>query len=123
MNQNKKFSITARFKSFFYAFQGIKLFLKTQHNAWIHTASGIVVIVLGFLLKVNITEWCLLITAISMVFITEMLNTAIEFLCDFVSPQIHPQIKKIKDVSAAAVLISAIAAIAIGLIIFLPKFF
>lgn len=56
-----------------------------------------------------------------MVFITEMLNTAIEFLSDFVSPGIHPQIKKVKDVSAAAVLIASIGAIVIGIIVFLPK--
>lgn len=122
MNQNKKFSTNARFKSFYFAFQGLKLFFKTQHNAWIHAVSALIVIVLGFLLKINSAEWCWLIVAISMVFITEMLNTAIEFLCDFVSPEIHPQIKKIKDVSAAAVLIAALAAVAIGMIIFLPKF-
>lgn len=122
MNQNKKFSTNARFKSFYFAFQGLKLFFKTQHNAWIHAVSALIVIVLGFLLKVNSAEWCWLIVAISMVFITEMLNTAIEFLCDFVSPEIHPQIKKIKDVSAAAVLIAALAAVTIGMIIFLPKF-
>lgn len=122
MNQNKKFSTNARFKSFYFAFQGLKLFFKTQHNSWIHAVSALMVIVFGFLLKINSTEWCWLIIAISMVFITEMLNTSIEFLCDFVSPEIHPQIKKIKDVSAAAVLIASFAAIAIGLIIFLPKF-
>lgn len=123
MIPNKKFSSKARLKSFYFAFQGLKLFFKTQHNAWIHAVSAIIVIVLGFLLKINSAEWCWLIVAISTVFITEMLNTAIEFLCDFVSPEIHPQIKKIKDVSAAAVLIAALAAVAIGMIIFLPKFF
>jgi diacylglycerol kinase len=56
-----------------------------------------------------------------MVFITEMLNTALEFLSDFVSPDIHPQIKKVKDVAAAAVLIASIGAAVIGLMIFLPK--
>ena len=121
MNQSKKFSIKARFKSFYFAFQGLKVFFKTQHNSWIHAVAALVVIFLGFILKVDITEWCWLVTAISMVFITELLNTAIEFLCDFVSPGIHPQIKKIKDISAAAVLIAAIAAVVVGVIIFLPK--
>ena len=121
MNQSKKFSIKARFKSFYFAFQGLKVFFKTQHNSWIHAIAALVVIFLGFILKVDITEWCLLVTVISMVFISELLNTAIEFLCDFVSPGIHPQIKKIKDISAAAVLIAAIAAVVVGVIIFLPK--
>lgn len=123
MIPNKKFSTKARLKSFYYAFQGLKLFFQTQHNAWIHAVSAIVVILLGFLFNINTTEWCWLIVAIAMVFITEMLNTAIEFLCDFVSSEIHPQIKKVKDVSAAAVLIASVAAVAIGLILFLPKFF
>ena len=52
-----------------------------------------------------------------------MLNTAIEFLCDFVSPETHPQIKKIKDVAAGAVLTSSIAAFVLGCIVFLPKLF
>ena len=123
MIPNKKFSTKARFKSFYFAFQGLKVFFKTQHNAWIHAVSALIVFIVGFVLKASSTEWCWLIVAISMVFITEMLNTAIEFLCDFVSPEIHPQIKKIKDVSAAAVLIASFAAVAIGMIIFLPKIF
>jgi diacylglycerol kinase len=53
-----------------------------------------------------------------MVFITEMLNTAIEFLCDHVSPEIHPAIKKVKDLAAAAVLFAAIAAVCIGCVVF-----
>jgi diacylglycerol kinase len=121
MNQSKKFSIKARFKSFYFAFQGLKVFFRTQHNSWIHAVAALVVIFLGFILNVDITEWCWLVTVISMVFITELLNTAIEFLCDFVSPEIHPQIKRIKDISAAAVLIAAIAAVVVGVIVFLPK--
>lgn len=121
MSNNKKFHITDRIKSFGYAFEGIKLFFETQHNAWIHCIAAIGAIVIGFFLKISSTEWCWLIESIALVFVTEMLNTAIEFLCDFVSPQIHPQIKKIKDISAAAVLIASIAAVFIGLLIFLPK--
>jgi diacylglycerol kinase len=121
MNNNKPFSITDRIKSFGFAIEGVITFFKTQHNALIHIVAATVVIVLGFVLKANCNEWCWLIIAIAMVIITEMLNTAIEFLCDVVSPEIHPQIKKVKDVSAAAVLIASIAAVAIGLIVFLPK--
>ncbi len=121
--ENKSFSIGDRILSFGFAIQGLITFFKTQHNAWIHLLSAIAVIVLGFVLKVNSNEWCWLIVAIAIVFVSEMLNTAIEFLCDLVSPQFHPTAKKVKDVAAGAVLISAIAAVSIGFIVFLPKLF
>jgi len=121
MESNKPFSIKDRVKSFMYAFNGLKLFLTTQHNAWIHIVAAIVVVVLGFVLKVDRYEWCIFVFAIALVLVTEMLNTAIEFLCDKVSKEIHPAIKKVKDVSAAAVLIAAIAAVVVGLIVFVPK--
>lgn len=123
MNNNKPFSISARLKSVGYALEGITLFFKTQHNALIQAIAAIIVIVLGFIWEVNASEWCLLIFAIALVFIAEMLNTAIEFLTDLASPDIHPQAKKVKDVAAAAVLIAAIAAAIVGAIIFLPKMF
>ncbi|MES2140814.1 MAG: diacylglycerol kinase family protein [Bacteroidota bacterium] len=121
MSGNKSFSISNRIKSFGFAIEGIITFFKTQHNAWIHAFATVIVVVVGFVLKVNNAEWCLLATAIAMVFISEMLNTAIEFLTDIVSPGYNIQAKKVKDVAAGAVLISAIAAVVIGVIIFLPK--
>ncbi|MDP1744107.1 MAG: diacylglycerol kinase family protein [Bacteroidota bacterium] len=121
MSSDKSFSITDRIKSFGFAFEGIITFFKTQHNAWIHAFATVIVVVLGFALNVNNTEWCLLAVSIALVFISEMLNSAIEFLTDIVSPDYNLKAKKVKDVAAGAVLISAIAAVVIGLIIFLPK--
>ncbi len=121
MIKNKPFRFNDRIKSFGFAIQGISTFFKTQHNAWIHFVAAVCVIVLGFVLKVNSNEWCWVLLSIGLVFITEMLNTAIEFLTDLASPQIHPLAKKVKDVAAAAVLIAALGAVAIGLVIFLPK--
>lgn len=118
---NKKFSITDRIKSVRYALEGLVVFFKTQHNAWIHVVAAAVTITAGFYFQLCKTDWVMIIIAIALVFITEMFNTAIEFLCDVVSPQVHPGIKKVKDVSAAAVLIAAIAAVAIGIIVFLPR--
>jgi len=120
---DKRFSISARINSFGFAFRGLAVFFKTQHNAWIHLGAAILAIGAGFYFKLNSNEWCWILLAVAMVFITEMLNTAIEFLSDVVSPQLHPVIKKVKDVAAAAVLIAALAAIAIGLIVFLPKIY
>lgn len=121
MKSNKSFNIGDRILSFGFAIQGLITFFKTQHNAWIHLLAAIVTIVLGFILNVNSTEWCWLIIAIGFVFAAEMFNTAIEFLTDIVSPQFHPTAKKVKDVAAGAVLIAAFSAVAIGLIVFLPK--
>ncbi len=120
---NKPFRINDRIKSFDFAIQGIITFLKTQHNVWIHIVAALVVVIFGFVVEVNSNEWCWLIVAISMVLITEMFNTAIEFLCDLISTEVHPQIKKIKDIAAGAVLMAVIASVIIGVIIFLPKIF
>lgn len=121
MDDKESFSITARVKSVGYAIEGIVLYLKTQHNAIIQLIGTIVVVVLGFLFNVNKTEWTFLVVAIAMVIVSEMFNTAIEFLTDIVKPEIHPQAKKVKDVAAGAVLVASMGASAIGLIIFLPK--
>ena len=123
MNNNKQFSIGCRIKSVGFAIEGIATFFKTQHNAWIHALAAIIVVFAGFVLNVNSNEWCLLTFAIALVIVAEMLNTAIEFLTDLVSPNHNQQAKKVKDVAAGAVLISSIAAVVIGLIVFLPKIF
>lgn len=117
----ENFSVTKRIRSFHYAFKGIKLFLKSQHNAWIHTVSAISVIILGFIFKVNLVEWILLIFAISFVFVAEIFNTAIEYLANIISSDYSEKVKEIKDISAGAVLISAITSVIIGVIVFLPK--
>ncbi len=122
-NNPKPFSISDRIKSFGYALQGLKSFFKTQHNAWIHVAATVVVIVAGFVFKVSSMEWIALSFAIALVFISELFNTAIEFLCDKISPELDPKIKLVKDISAAAVLIAAIVAVVIGAIVFVPKVF
>ena len=119
---SKGFSVKARIKSFSYAIQGINTFLKTQHNAWIHAFATVLVIVLGNIVRLSFSEWCLIFLAIALVFITEMLNTAIEFLTDLASPEFHPLAKKTKDVAAGAVLFSSIIALIIGLLVFIPKF-
>jgi len=118
---NKPFKFSDRLKSFDYAFQGLKTFFLTQHNAWVHCLAAVLAITLSYVLHINITEWLFVIFAIGLVFITEMLNTAIEFLCDAITLETHPRIKKVKDVSAAAVLLASVVAAIIGLIIFIPR--
>lgn len=119
--KSSKFSWKARLKSFVFAWQGIIDFFRTEHNAQIHLAVTILVIVLSIFFRVNKTETIAIIFSIALVWITEMVNTTIEKTMDFISLQKHPQIKIIKDLSAGAVLIAAIAAVIVGCIIFVPK--
>ena len=95
--------------------------LKTQHNAWVHFAATLVVLVFGLLFNLTQIEWCFIVLAIVNVWMAEALNTAVEFLADVTNPDFHPLVKKAKDVAAGAVLISAIGAILVGMIIFGPK--
>lgn len=123
MNNNKDkdtFSFTGRVRSFRHAIDGIIEIVKGQHNAWVHLVVTFCVIVVAIFFQVTTTEWCILILATILVWATEALNTAFEFLCDVASPDFHPLVKKSKDVAAGAVLISAVGAVIIGLIVILP---
>ncbi len=117
---SKPFNLRERIKSFHFAFNGIGVLIRTQHNAWLHLLGTALVIALGFALKVSLGDWCLLTIAISQVWIAEGLNTAVEFLADAVTLDPHPLIGKAKDVAAGAVLISAMGAVVIGLLVFVP---
>jgi len=111
-----------RFKfSFRNALIGIKTAYKSQKNLRVHIFIGFLVIIFGVFLKVSIVEWLILLITILVVVITEMFNTALEFTVDLFSTEYSRQAKKAKDVSAAGVLITAVFAILIGIIIFLPK--
>lgn len=121
MRSSKRFSLSERVKSFKYAFEGLKTLFVEEHNARIHAVAAVVVITFGFVLNISAGEWFFLVAVMSLVFICELFNTSLEALADFVSPEKHPQIKKVKDLAAAAVLISAISALVTGIIIFLPK--
>ena len=113
--------VIARLKSFQYALTGIAYLLKTQYNFWIHIGLTALTIVFGVILKINFSEWCLIIFAIGFVLSAEAFNTALEVLTDLVSPQYNEKAKIVKDVSAAGVLLSTLTSLAIGFIVFLPK--
>lgn len=115
------FSFTDRIKSFVFAIRGIALALRHEHNTWIHIFAAIVVLVLGFVLNVNTSEWCILILCIVSVFSAEIFNTSIERLADFVHENKHDKIRDIKDLAAGGVMIMSIGAALCGMIIFLPK--
>ena len=90
-------------------------------NFRVHVLAAVVVITMGFCFKISVTEWLFVIGCSAMVMAMEMLNTAVEKICNLVSSEFHSLIKFIKDVSAGAVLICAIASALTGAIIFLPK--
>lgn len=117
----KKISINARIKSFKYAFNGVKLFLCNEHNAWIHLTAAVMVIIGAWFFKFSEIEWLILILTIGFVLTTEAINTAIEYLCNHVCKEHNNEIGIIKDVAAGAVLLSAITAAIIGIILFTPK--
>jgi diacylglycerol kinase len=119
--EHQKFSIIKRLKSFGFAFNGLKILVKEEHNSRIHIFATFCVLIAGFVLKLSAFEWIAVVFAIGFVITMEIINSAIENIADFVSPEKHYIIKKIKDLAAAAVLISAITSIIIGLIVFLPK--
>ena len=112
----------ARLKSFVYAWEGIVSFFRWEHNAQIHLGVTFLVLVLSVTLGVNKWEAIAVVFSIAIVWIAEMVNTAIEKTIDFVSVEKHPQIKLIKDIAAGAVLVAAIAAVIVGCFIFIPKF-
>lgn len=116
-----RFSIKSRIYSFKYAFAGLKVLLKEEHNSRIHLAAAIAVVIAGFYFRISRMEWIALVLCISSVIVAEMFNTAIEDICDFISPGKHEKIKRIKDLASAAVLFCAITAVVVGLIIFLPR--
>lgn len=80
----------------------------------------IAVVLIGLILGIRALDWCLLIGAASMVWAAEALNSALEFLADYSAPRWHPLIEHAKDVAAGAVLLTAIGALIIGVIVFLP---
>ena len=107
--------------SFKYAFNGLAEAWKKEQNIKIHVLIMIFVIIAGFLLKISIAEWIVCLILFAMVISLELINTAIEITVDIAMPKINEKAKFAKDISAGAVLFSAIISAIIGIIIFSPK--
>ena len=118
----RRLTLMARLKSFGYALQGIAFMLKTQHNAWLHGVATIAVIALAVYCDVSASDWRWLIVAMGMVWVGETINTAVEYVCDVVSPDYNHAVKHAKDIAAGGVLIAAIASLVIGVLTFWPYF-
>ncbi len=110
----------SRLASFVHAFSGLVHVIRTQRNAWIHACASVTVMALAAWLRLGTLEWGLLILAMGLVWMAEFVNSALEATVDLASPVAHPLARVGKDVGAAAVLIAALAASAIGLLILGP---
>ncbi len=119
--EKKSFSISARLRSFKYAFRGIWLLCKNEHNAWVEIFIGVTVSTAGMYFSISATEWILLVLCITIVIAAEGANSAIEKTIDIASPQKQEQARDAKDLAAGFVLITVIGTVIVGLIIFIPK--
>jgi diacylglycerol kinase len=108
-------------RSFSYAFKGLIYATGTQLNFRIHLVLTTLALILGWYLHLSLNEWLWILLCIAIVLSVELLNTAIETLTDMVSPGYHKKAGHVKDIAAAAVTITAMFALTVGCIIFLPK--
>lgn len=111
------------FNSFNYAFKGIITAFKSEFNLRFHCIATVLVIIAGIYFHISRTEFCLILVSCGLVISAEIFNTSIETLTNLVSPSQNDLARKTKDMAAAAVLISVIASVLVGLVIFLPKVF
>ncbi len=121
MSKKESF-IKNRLKGISYASKGAWLLIKNEASIKVQIVIAILVTIAGFYFKISTTEWVLQTLTIAIVLSAEGLNTAIEEIADFIHPKHHPKIGYIKDVAAGAVFFTAIAALIIAGIIYIPKF-
>lgn len=108
-------------KGFLYAFNGLVIFFRHERNGRIQLVLAIIVILLGYWLRISAAEWMVVLACIGTVLSFEMINSSIEKICNLVHPKFHPAVKTIKDMAAGAVLFVAIVSAIIGAIIFVPR--
>lgn len=116
-------SILKTLKSFRFAFHGLYLVIRFENNTRVHLFATLGVLVAGFAVNLSVMEWAIILTQIGLVWTAETFNTALEKLVDLISPQFNPKAGAIKDIAAAAVLITSMMAAVIGLLIFGRKIF
>lgn len=113
--------VKGRMKSVEYSVKGAYKLVTTEHSVMVQFFLGILIIIAGFYFEISATEWMMQIFAIGLVLSIEGLNTAAEKISDFIHPEYHEKIGFIKDIASGAVFFAAMAAIAVGAIIYYPK--
>lgn len=107
-------------ESFRFACSGLWYALRTQRNTRIHLTVAVAVVALGLWLDLSHIQWAVLTLTIGFVLVSEMLNTVAETLVDLTSPDYHRLAKVVKDVTAGAVLLTAIISVIVGLLVLGP---
>jgi diacylglycerol kinase (ATP) len=120
------FTVVGRVRSFRHAAVGLWFVMRSQHNAWLHAAATALAIALAVVLHFRVRpfatgEWCDLVVAIALVWVAETFNTGLEVLAEAITHERHAIVKIAKDIAAAAVLLAAIGATAVGAILFVPR--
>lgn len=123
MSDKKDSLLVNRLKSVGWAFKGALLLLRTEASIQIQFVVAILVTIAGFYFDISRTEWLFQVAMIGLVMSIEGVNTSIEYIADFIHPELHASIGRIKDVAAGAVFIASIAAVIVASIIYYPKLF
>jgi diacylglycerol kinase (ATP) len=110
----------SRVKSLGYALAGWLYMLRHQKNTRIMSVASIIIFIVALWLEVSLTTWAILILTITIVWMAEFLNAAVEAVVNLASPEFHPMAKVAKDVAAAAVLLGAVASLLVGLLVLGP---
>lgn len=107
-------------KNVAFASEGLKYFFSTERNGRIQAFIGLAVIVSGLLVGLSRIDWCIILGCMALVIGLEMMNTALERVCEMLSTEFHPMIKIIKDVAAGAVLWVSVFSVIVGIMVFFP---
>ncbi|SIS36820.1 diacylglycerol kinase family protein [Salimicrobium flavidum] len=121
MNSDLKDPKGRKWIGFRFAISGLGTIVKAEKNLKIHCAASIVVLLTGLYLSVSLVEWAILFLTMALVISFEVMNSVIERVMDFIHPSFHPEVKVIKDAAAGAVLVTAVFAVLIAIVIFIPK--
>ena len=113
---------TGRIKSMGFAVKGAYKLITTEHSVMVQSSLAVLMIIAGFYFDIERYEWMMQILVFGLVLSIEGLNTAVEKIADFIHPEFHDRIGFIKDIAAGAVMFAALAAIAVGMLIYIPKF-
>ena len=113
--------MSSEIKNFADALNGILYAIRSEKHMKFHLLATILVVAAGWFFDISFTEWCAVILCIGGVITAEVFNTAFEQLVNLVSPQYNVVAGRVKDLAAGAVLVFSIAALLVGLIVFVPK--
>jgi len=108
-------------KSFNNALSGIIFALKKERNMKFHFCAALIVLILSFFYRLSKVELTIVCLTVGLVIICELFNTAVEMIMDILVDVYHPKVKKIKDIAAGAVLVSAIVSLIVGYFVFIEK--